>query len=85
MNLEDTLTQTFESRLDAIEISPGDVAGARSTGRRMRVRRRVAVGVAAVAVVAVGVAGIAGAPALHARGRAVRAGPVSGASSRRRR
>ena len=44
MNLEDTLRQTFESRLDFVDLSAGDVAGARRTGRRMRVRRRAAVG-----------------------------------------
>ena len=46
MNLEDTLKQTFESRLDAVEVAPGDAAGARTAGRRMRVRRRVAAGLA---------------------------------------
>ena len=61
MNLEDRLEQTLASRLDAIEVVPGDVAGARVAGRRLRVRRRVAVGVAALAVVAVGVGGLAGA------------------------
>ena len=57
MNLEDTLKQTFESRLDVVDVDGGDVAGARAAGRRMRVRRRVGVGVAALAVVAVGAAG----------------------------
>ncbi len=57
MNLEDRLEQTLATRLDAVEVRPGDVAGARAAGRRMRVRRRVAVGVAALAVAAVGFAG----------------------------
>jgi hypothetical protein len=58
MSLEDTLTRTFESRLDAVEMSAGDVEGARSAGRRLRARRRVTAGVAAVVVAAAGVAGI---------------------------
>ncbi len=68
MNLEETLAQTFDERLDAIDVPGGDVAAARSAGRRMRVRRRVAAGVAAVAVVAVGVAGTLGAGSLRADG-----------------
>jgi hypothetical protein len=68
MNLEDTLKQTFDERLDAIDVPAGDAAAARSAGRRMRVRRRVAVGVAAAAVVAAGVAGTLGAGSLRADG-----------------
>jgi hypothetical protein len=66
MNLEDTLVRTFESRLDAVEVSSGDVEGARSAGRRMLVRRRVASGVAAAVVVAAGVAGMVVSGAPHA-------------------
>ena len=57
MNLEDTLKQTFESRLDAVVVDAGDPGAARRTGTAMRVRRRVAVGVAAAVVAAVAVAG----------------------------
>ena len=68
MSLEETLAQTFHARLDAIDVPGGDVAAARSAGRRMRVRRRVAAGVAAVAVVAAGVAGTLGPGSLRADG-----------------
>ena len=68
MSLEDTLEQTFHARLDAVDVPAGDVAAARSAGRRMRVRRRVAVGVAAVAVAAAGVAGTLGAGSLRSDG-----------------
>ena len=68
MNLEDTLARTFETRLDAVEVPPGDVDGARSAGRRMRVRRRVAAGLGAAVVVAAGVAGIVVSGQPHAHG-----------------
>ena len=57
MNLEDTLRQTFESRLDLVDLPAGDVAGARRTGLRMRRHRRVAAGAAALAIVAAGATG----------------------------
>lgn len=66
MNLEDTLKQTFESRLDAVVVDAGDPGGARRTGAAMRVRRRVAVGVAAAVVAAVAVAGSVVATGLRA-------------------
>lgn len=68
MNLEDTLRETLESRLDAVDVPAGDVTGARSAGRRMRVRRRAAAGVAAAVVVTAGVAGIVVSGSPHAGG-----------------
>jgi hypothetical protein len=68
MNLEDTLARTFESRLDGLDVPPGDVAGARSAGHRMRVRRRMASGLGAAVVVAAGVAGMVASGHPHAVG-----------------
>jgi hypothetical protein len=56
-DLEQQLRSTYAERLGALDVSGGDVGVARRTGARMRTRRRLAVGAAAVAVVAVGAAG----------------------------
>jgi hypothetical protein len=53
--LEQRLRDTYAERLEALDLSMGDVAGARRTGARMRTRRRLVVGAAAVAVVAVAI------------------------------
>jgi hypothetical protein len=70
MNLEDTLTRSFRSGLDVVDLPAGDPADARRTGARMRVRRRVLAGAAAVAVLAVGVAGSLAGTRDHADGPA---------------
>jgi hypothetical protein len=64
VNLEETLRQTYRTRLDTVDLPGGDPAAARAAGRRMRVRRRVAVGGAALALVAAGAVGalVSGSP-----------------------
>lgn len=57
MDVEQKLQETYAGRLGAVETSRGDVDAARRTGARMRVRRRLAVGAAAVAVIAVAASG----------------------------
>jgi hypothetical protein len=56
-DLEQQLKQTYAGRLDALDLTGGDVGAARRDGARMRVRRRAGVGLAALAVVAVTAAG----------------------------
>lgn len=57
MDLEQQLRETYAGRLDTLPTSGGDVTAARHAGARMRVRRRLAVGAAAVAVVALAAGG----------------------------
>jgi hypothetical protein len=57
MDLEQQLRSAYAERLDALDLPAGDAGDARRTGARLRTRRRLAVGVAAVAVVAVAVGG----------------------------
>lgn len=57
MDVEERMRETYVERLGALELSGGDIDGARRTGARLRGRRRLAVGAAAVAVVAVAVGG----------------------------
>lgn len=57
MDVEQQMWETYAERLGALELSGGDVDAARRTGARMRVRRRLAVGAAAVAVIAVAAGG----------------------------
>ena len=57
MELEQQLRETYAEQLAELDMSGGDVGAARSTGARMRAKRRLAVGVAAVTVAAVAVAG----------------------------
>lgn len=57
MDLEQQLKDTYAERLDGLDVTAGDVGAARGRGVRMRVKRRLAVGLAAVAVVAVATAG----------------------------
>jgi len=56
-DVEQLLKQTYADRLDALEPTGGDVGAARREGARMRTKRRLTAGVAAVAVVAVAAAG----------------------------
>ncbi|HEY2880119.1 hypothetical protein [Nocardioides sp.] len=57
MDVEQQLRETYAERLGALEPSGGDVDVARRTGARLRARRRLAVGAAAVAIVTVAVGG----------------------------
>ncbi len=57
MDLEQQLKDTYAERLDGLDATGGDLDAARRTGARLRVRRRVAVGGAALAVVAVAIGG----------------------------
>jgi hypothetical protein len=57
MDLEQQLRSTYAERLEELDTTGGDPNAARRTGARLRVRRRVAVGGAALAVVAVAVGG----------------------------
>jgi len=57
MDVEQQVRETYVERLGALELSGGDVGAARRTGARLRARRRLAVGAAAVAVGAVAVGG----------------------------
>lgn len=57
MDLEQRLRETYAERLDHADLPRGDVAAARRTGARMRVRRRLLMGAVAVAVVAVAAGG----------------------------
>ncbi len=57
MDLEQELRSTYAERLGGLDLPGGDVASARRTGARMRARRRLSVGAAAVAVVAVALGG----------------------------
>jgi hypothetical protein len=56
-DLEQQLKETYAERLGTLAATGGDVAAARRDGARMRTRRRLGVGVAAVVVVAAGAAG----------------------------
>jgi hypothetical protein len=56
-DVEQLLKQTYAERLDALEPTGRDVGAARREGARMRTKRRLTAGVAAVAVVAVAAAG----------------------------
>lgn len=55
MDLEQQLKESYADRLGALDLPGGDAGAARATGARMRTRRRLAVGLAAVTVVAVAV------------------------------
>jgi hypothetical protein len=57
MDLEQRLRSAYADRLDPLDPGGGDPAAARRTGARMRSRRRLAVGVAALAVLAVALGG----------------------------
>jgi len=57
MDVEQQVRETYVERLGALELSGGDVGAARRTGARLRARRRLAVGAAALAVGAVAVGG----------------------------
>jgi hypothetical protein len=56
-DLEQQLKQTYAERLDHLDLTGGDVGAARRSGARMRAKRRLAVGIAAVTVAAVAVGG----------------------------
>ena len=57
MDLEQQLRESYVERLGSLDLPGGDVAAARRTGARMRARRRLTVGAAALAVVAVALGG----------------------------
>jgi hypothetical protein len=57
MDLEEQLRQTYAERLEELDVAGGDIGAARRTGARLRARRRLTVGAAAVALVAVAVGG----------------------------
>jgi hypothetical protein len=57
MSLEDALRQSYRNHLDPLDLAPGDVAGARLEGARLRTRRRLAVVTSAAVVVALAVGG----------------------------
>jgi hypothetical protein len=57
MDLEQQLRDTYAEQLGTLDVAGGDVATARRTGQRLRTRRRLTVGAAAVAVVAMAVGG----------------------------
>jgi hypothetical protein len=57
MDLEQQLRSTYAERLGELDLPGGDAGAARRTGARMRARRRLAVGAAAVVVLAVAAGG----------------------------
>ena len=57
MDLEQQLRESYAERLGDLDLPAGNVAAARRTGARMRVRRRLGVSAAAVAVLAVALGG----------------------------